>query len=46
MRRQRLGPVIAVAAIALIAIAVTQLPLANPVKTYVDHQLSLPSATH
>jgi peptide/nickel transport system permease protein len=46
MSRLRLGPVIAVAAIALLALAVPFLPLANPVRIDVAQHLSLPSAAH
>ena len=46
MRRVRLGPVIAVAAIALIAFLVPLLPLPDPVHMDVAHHLSAPSMVH
>ena len=46
MRRMRRGPVVTIAAIALIALLVPVLPLPDPVRIDVAHQLAPPSWSH
>ena len=46
MMRVRRGPVIGVAAIAILALLVPLLPLPDPVRIEVARQLAAPSAAH